>query len=204
MRIIITGTRKPYLGPLDGAEIWTCNFAYKTQPNASRLYMMDPIGPMVEYARRHDDDLVGGLNRYGVPVYTQERYEDLKNNVVYPLEWVREQTTEGYFTSTIAYMIAHAIAEGATEIVLYEILVNSKSDDYMQQKSCFDFWVGFAMGRGIEVFTTENSLIAKPFPWQSGLYGYKWDVDNSVLNQAAHQLVNNAIIQASGIVKDAA
>lgn len=60
---------------------------------------------------------------------------------------------EIYLTSTIAYMMALAILEGATEILIYGVDMAVAENEYFHQRPCLEAWIGFARGRGIEVKT---------------------------------------------------
>jgi len=68
-----------------------------------------------------------------------------------------------YFTSSVAYMIALAILRGATKIKTVGIDLDY-GGEYESQKPCVLFWLGIALGRGIEV---ESNLI-----YAHDLYGY--------------------------------
>ena len=78
-----------------------------------------------------------------------------------------------YFTSTIAYMVAYAVYKEATEIEMYGCPLLAK-EEYNEQRPCIEFWIGYAMGKGIKVTVHKptNILTAKP---HMGLYGYEWD-----------------------------
>jgi hypothetical protein len=77
----------------------------------------------------------------------------------YPIEEIK--TTFGkYFTSTIAYMIALAIYEGANEIGVWgcDMLAD---EEYGQQKACCEYLLGIARGKGIELVIAEESPILR-------------------------------------------
>jgi hypothetical protein len=73
-----------------------------------------------------------------------------------------------YFTSTVAFMIALAIDEGAKEIGLWgiDLIVG---DEYSYQKPCAEFWLGVAHGKNITVTLPHTSALCK----QSHRYGYE-------------------------------
>lgn len=71
----------------------------------------------------------------------------LPNAIVYPFDAVAETTGE-YWTSSVAYMLALAIHEGAEEIGIYGVDAN---DDYGYQRPNLEYLIGFARGRGIKV-----------------------------------------------------
>lgn len=81
--------------------------------------------------------------------------------VPYPYEAVIELYGHLYLTSSPAYMVAYAILEGATEIGLYGVDLSVSDHEYFWQRPCMEAWVGFAKGRGINVFIPEVSHVGK-------------------------------------------
>lgn len=70
-----------------------------------------------------------------------------------------------YFTSTFAYMMGIAVLEKFERVEIYGF---EMSDDieYVKQKACAEFWIGYAMASGIEMYTPPGNQIM----W-SALYG---------------------------------
>ncbi len=58
-----------------------------------------------------------------------------------------EATFGRYFTSTPAWMLAHAILRGAKEIHIYGIHLSTESE-YIEQRPNFEFLMGCVLGRG--------------------------------------------------------
>lgn len=107
-------------------------------------------------------------------IYMQYHQNEIPNSVAYPLREVNQEVFSlfrrgdkkvRYYTSTFAYMMGIAIIENFDRIEIYGF---EFSDDieYVKQKACAEFWIGFALGRGIEVYTPPNNQIM----WSS-LYG---------------------------------
>jgi hypothetical protein len=71
----------------------------------------------------------------------------------YPLNDVLKLAPGAYFTSSIAYAICLAILEKVDRIRLYglELWAGSDVNEYTVQAPCVEFWLAFAMGRGIKV-----------------------------------------------------
>lgn len=191
--VIIVGRYKAYPHDLrEGEEIWCVNDTFGQQPNASRAYFLDPL--CVFRAGFAEE-----CATFGRPVYTQRVYDEIPNSVEYPIRDVmralygdlsdEELENRAYFTSTVAYMVAHALYEGADEITMHRILAMPPSIEYIQQKPCLDFWIGRAVGAGVKVNLSEDSNIARPMPWQSGLYGY---IRGDAATEAASQAVTAA------------
>ena len=77
-----------------------------------------------------------------------------------------------YFTSSIAYILAYAILEKVDRIRLYgfEIWSGSDANEYQVQRECVNFWLAYAMGRGIRVETPWYLLLTASNA--QNLYGY--------------------------------
>lgn len=194
-RVVIVGMYAPYLGPFDeGVEVWGCNFTYRQQPNMSRLYAFDPIDRVF---LAEDPDFLQTMAGLDIPIMLKDRHPDIPKSEAYPrLEILRKffgdapddvLLKNSYFTNTIAYMIAHAIYEGVDELTMHRVMVLPPSVEYISQKPCLDFWCGVALGRGIRLRISEDSNLCKPFPWESGRYGYE-----RVKSRSAIEVVSSA------------
>lgn len=118
-----------------------------------------------------------------IPTYMIAHDPSLQNSVTFPVEWVKEQlglagdkdipnSGLDYFTSSIAFMYALAIAEGFSEIGIYGIdLIIGR--EYFFEKSCVEFYMGMAHAKGISIHRPENSALL----WQSHRYGYEMAPD---------------------------
>lgn len=62
-----------------------------------------------------------------------------------------------YFTSTPAWMLAHAILQGAREVHIYGIHLATESE-YLEQRANFEFLIGCVLGRGKRTITVTNGL----------------------------------------------
>ena len=176
-RVILVGMRAPYTGDPQGADLWGCNQAYLLQPNLARLYAMDPL-TMPDGSERFPR-FAEGVNMLGIPVVLQREHPDIEKSEAYPLEeivrrWFRGDVGLAYLQGgTVAYMIADALLKGYRHIVLYRILASAGAEDYLVFKACLDFWCGIALGMGVAVQTSTDSLLMQPYPWQNRLYGYE-------------------------------
>ena len=108
------------------------------------------------------------------PIYLQYWNPEIPSSVGYPIQEVsinafsgfrRGESKVKYFTSTLAYMMGIALLEGFERIEIYGFEL-SDDIEYVKQKACAEFWIGLAMGRGVEVYTPTNSQIL-----YSALYG---------------------------------
>jgi hypothetical protein len=99
-------------------------------------------------------------------VYMDEANPDVPGSVRYPFEAVA-QTCGAYWESSIAYLVALAIHEGASEIAVYGVDMDA-GEEYGYQKPNMEYLLGLAKGRGIKVFLPESSPLLK----HSGQFGH--------------------------------
>lgn len=164
-------------------EIWGVNQLYRFIPRADRWFQI--------HTDWHDSkkwaagtDLRQWLTDSPIPTYMTAVDSTIPNSVAYPIDWVKQQlglqvflggqvvADHDYFTSTIAFMLALAIAEGFEEIGIYGIdLIIGR--EYFFEKACAEFYLGIAHARGIAVHKPENSALL----WQSHRYGYDKEPD---------------------------
>jgi hypothetical protein len=169
------------LAPFDDpeVEIWGLNeaHAFPWMQRATRWFQIHNSSSWKRYiakrdVRGHFDWLK--KNPWNIPIYMQYPNEIIPGSVGYPLHQVvdmafplfrRGDTKVKYFTSSFAYMMGIAMLEGFQRIEIYGF---DMADDieYVKQKACAEWWIGFAMGRGVEVYTPENCQIL-----YSTLYG---------------------------------
>jgi hypothetical protein len=171
------------LAPFDDpeVEIWGLNeaHAFKWMKRADRWFQIHcskswkrPVAK--RDIRGHYEWLK--KNPWNIPIYMQYWNDEIPNVRAYPLHEVtdlffknfkRGEKTIRYFTSTFAYMMGVALLEGRRGIIneqpfeRIEIYGFEMSDkvEYVRQKACAEFWIGLAMGLGIEVYTPENCQI---------------------------------------------
>lgn len=73
-----------------------------------------------------------------------------------------------YFTSSVSWMIAEAIDEGATDIGLWGITMSSQNE-YSHQKPSASYLLGWARAKGIRIHLSKAcELMSAPF-----IYGYE-------------------------------
>ena len=104
-----------------------------------------------------------------VPIYMREKHKDIPMSIAYPFEEVFEMTKNikhkndqlKYFTSSFGWALALAILQERKVINVYG--VDMQDTEYVNQKDCFAFWLGFAGGRGIELnINCADSIFNKP------------------------------------------
>lgn len=172
-RVIIVSCRAPWFGEKrEGDEVWCVNTAFMSptnQQDVDRVYFADTPD---DFIRHRGQNFIEQLNATGAEVWCQNHYDSLPTSRRIPVEEMIEKWGAKYFTSTIAYMIAHALYEGCDELVLHRINSAVASQEYYHQKPCHDFWCGVAIGMGVRVFTSPDAFLMKPHPWCAPLYGF--------------------------------
>jgi hypothetical protein len=93
-------------------------------------------------------------------LYTQEQYSEIKTSIAYQLKEVAETIGGAYWTSSVGYMMALAIHEGATEISLFGVDMASEYE-YGYQRPNMEYLIGFAKAKGIKVHILESSSLCK-------------------------------------------
>ncbi len=105
------------------------------------------------------------LETCGVPLYMQGN--PVSGALPYPADGVIALMGE-YLESSVAYMVALAIYEGAEEISIHGVDMKSY-EEHGYQKPNMEYLIGFARGRGIKVHVRDDSPLLK----HSGFAGYK-------------------------------
>lgn len=105
------------------------------------------------------------------PVYAQPMYAnptgELPNALVYPKDAMVAEFGPYFFTSSFAWMIALAMAEGAKEIALFGVDMASRDEYILQRPGAYKFFEE-AKRRGIRIGAPYESDILQPPP----LYGF--------------------------------
>lgn len=159
-------------GISDDTELWTVNYAWHHQdqlPRIDRLFEIHDLEwlavPQGKRSKYHYDWL---HKEHDFVIYTLEDYKQIPSGEQYPFERLAElfknvqrgpdNNPNLYMSSTISYMVALAILEGFERIELYGIEM-SNGTEYGYQKAAMEFLLGYAAGRGAEVWVPETSAI---------------------------------------------
>lgn len=156
-------------------ETWGLNDFILRRP-VKLTFEMHNIEKYIEEKLFNIEKEIEEINRLGIPVITQKKHKFLPTAIPFPIN----EMPMKYFTSTMAYMTAYAIYRGATEIEMYGVALYLKRE-YTQQRSCLEFWIGYAKGKGIKVTVHGQSTLFSTKPYV-GLYGYDWDDVNGQRN----------------------
>lgn len=120
--------------------------------------------------------------KHDIPIYMQDRYDDVPSSVKYPKEEIIRMLLPNIwrdingkvaqvknFTSSTAYAIALATYFGYERIELAGIEMTSDTE-YVRQRPGVLFWIGIAVGRGIDV------VLHSPLLMNDKDYGYTGEV----------------------------
>lgn len=152
-------------------EYWGCNDLYKFR-KLDRLFIIHDL-QMTAY-NKNEPALIEHINKLDIPVYTLGDYNELKNNVRYPMQKVTEEFNIAYFQNTASYMLALAILQQPKQIELYgmDMSFGSMTEYMRNEKACLEFWLGVAKGRGItHLVTKESTLLVRKK--RNNFYGFK-------------------------------
>ena len=149
------------------------------------------------------------------PIYMHEHYEDVPSSVKYPLDEIIETllpniwrdindpnkeysekkvTKVSNFTSSFSYAMALAIYKGKKRIELHGIEMTSDTE-YVRQRPGGFFWIGLAVGRGIEVVLHSPLLMFdKPYGYTGEVMIQRQEFEMSC--RKLDQVVEQAKVQA--------
>lgn len=154
----------------DSWEIWGCSNAWQTIPRWDRWVEIHHL-----QTRRNDASYAGHyewMQQQKKPIYVQQAVPDIPASVTYPKDAVIAEVGN-LFTSSVDWMLALALHEGATEIGIYGVDMameapGVKSEYGHQRPACY-YYIGLATGRGVKVtIPPESELLRCP-----RLYGYE-------------------------------
>jgi hypothetical protein len=164
VKVAILGTAAHCVkAPFDDSswEIWGCNFG--TLARWDRWFDLHTAA-VVDTHPGHRQRLYEWAKTK--PVYMQEAHAG-ESVLRYPVEAVSQKYGTWFFTSTISYMLALAIEEGATDIALYGVDL-ADATEYAAQKPGCRFFIQTALLNGIRVTGPAEAEVFVP----GKLYGY--------------------------------
>src|SRR6266849_8393058 len=169
MRVALVGTcpSSRMLAPYANGdwEIWACSpgNAFGLLPRVTRWFEIHgDLGWHEREQWRRPGEYLEWLNGQTFTVYAQNQ-EFIKRAKNYPLDEMIAKHSLYFFTSTFAYMMALAIAEGATEIGLYGMDMTS-IEEYRDQRPAMQHFIVMCMAMGIKVGAPDESDIMLPLP----------------------------------------
>ena len=156
--------------PKDNGENWGVNQVYKFQDiKLDKLFFMDSLSDVLKDENKiyrdytfdkflKENPKVELISKTMDMVVDSTKAPNDENHIIgyineFPLAEAVDIIGGGYFTSTIAYMVAYAILQKVDRIRLYgfELWSGSDANEYDFQRPCIDFWLAVAIGKGIIV-----------------------------------------------------
>jgi hypothetical protein len=156
-------------------EIWTLTNAHKF-PWMKRWDSLFEMHTENVIAQQYPDQIPWLLEKHDKPIYMQFKHDAIQGSVEYPFRDICDTFFKDayhgavrvkYFTSTFAYMIALALYEGFERIECYGFEMQF-DDIYGYQRKNAEFWMGLAIGKGVDFYLPQNCPIL-----QAKLYGYE-------------------------------
>ncbi len=107
------------------------------------------------------------------PVYMQEQNDSVPGALIFPRDAILQKFSSPtrrawFFTSSVTWMMAHALMQGAKEIGLFGIDMAATEEHYSGQKAGCLHMIDVAEAMGCKVTVPFESCLAAPLP----LYGY--------------------------------
>lgn len=164
-------TQAPYDDP--SVEIWGLNELWKYLSRWDRWFELHPRDVFAKEGDRNQAAHEAWLMQQGDdrPIYMLQHFDDIPASIPYPLAAMTQQffpdSPGGYWTSSIAFMLALAIAEGFEWIGLYGIDL-AADVEYMNQRAAVEYLIGVARGLGRTVVVAPGSALLK----SPAIYGY--------------------------------
>lgn len=188
------------LGPYDDKtwQIWGCSPG--AMPYCRRvdrwfeLHRREPGQPWFhpEYVK-----WMAGLDG---PVMVAETWPEFtRNGVLYPKDAMLERFGPYFFTSSLAWMFALAIAEGATEVGMWGVDMAAKEEWQFQRSGC-QFFIWRAQELGIKVTLPPESDLWVPPP----LYGFSECEAHSIKLMKRRQELTDRLRDAEARAQQAA
>lgn len=166
-RVAIVGFAESSVGQApyqdDTWDIWGLNQLWQQIPRWSLWFDLHPRY-MIDRHPQH----VAWMQQQQQPILMQQHYADIPSSVPFPKQELVTHFGD-YFTSTIAWMLALAIAQGYQQIGVWGVDMLGDGE-YEYQRACCDYLIGYARGQGIAVHVADDSALCKG----PGLYGYEW------------------------------
>lgn len=151
-----------------------------------------PGSERLRYGQQHYEFLTAKDLTF--PIWMQRHYEDVPRSVEYPFEEVVRQTTykkiwrganylKKYFTCSFAYMMGLALSDipgfpgPYDRVELYGVQL-AQQIEYTMQRPSTEFWLGLAIGKGVEVYVPGNSYVLS-----GETYGYRFPHGDPTIGQ---------------------
>lgn len=144
-------------------EIWGLNQLWNMIPRWDVWFDLHPWHDTLP-----DHPHVSWLRQQTKPIVMQRHIPDVPASIPYPKDEIVSHFGT-YFTSSIAWMLALAIAQGYPVIGVWGVDMLGDGE-YAFQRACCDYYIGYARALGRTVILPHGSALAR----SQGLYGYDY------------------------------
>lgn len=158
-------------------EVWVINNLGGVLAH-DRVFHMDDLAIQESRVEAQESSALAGMLQW-MPhhplVYSSRAYARYPGVREYPLEWVLNRVkVDHYFTGTVSYAVAFAIALGVESIHVYGADFHYENPVKREQgRACVEFWLGVAEAKGITVHVPANTtLFDSRWGGRDVLYGY--------------------------------
>jgi hypothetical protein len=169
-------------------EVWGVNGTYTFAKKLDKLFMTDGPDQVIE-----DVANAWQIRKYNCPLVLADRFPGITDDFeragvkveVFPIKKLIETFPTKFYSNSIAYMIAYAllhtttvkdpnekrphVIDGYSKIYFYGIDLMTNSC-YIQEKGGVEYWMGVALGMGVDIINTEGSATGKT--WNGRMYGW--------------------------------
>ena len=169
MKIAIVGTSdsaKEAPFKQEGWQIWTLGRNHIWLPRYDRFFELHSWSYLEQ--SNLQQIYYQYLSTCNDKLYVVEPHPTYPNAKIFPKDEIKKHFGS-YFTSSIAWMFAMALMEGATEIGLWGVDMRGDGE-YSHQRPCLEYWIGRAMEKGIKIHIHNNSVLLKGQPYCEGIY----------------------------------
>jgi len=116
------------------------------------------------------------------PLYMQRHYDDLSGSVEFPKARIEAELPMGrYHCGSFDWMVTFALLYKPAAIHLYGVALWPLGEP-LSARSCLEYWLGVAAGRGIEIYVDGGDLFSTlnivQTDWQ-----YAWDESRPIINK---------------------
>ena len=162
-------------------EVWGLPWDEGKYPHFNRLFEMHPLELLRKPEAHRPPGYEDRLRNLDSTLYMQEEYEDIPNASRYPIENVTNFIGDDYFNSSISYLLGLAILEclmkyyqtswsttgkiGIWGVDMADLEPQpgdlSYVSEFAYQRPNMEYLIGYARGRGIEVYIPPESPLTK-------------------------------------------
>jgi len=186
--LIILGCGPSHVECTYHCETWGVNGVFTLNPKRlDKLFMTDEESE-VDATAYDMLRLCEVGRRLGTTLVFPASYKKLSNTgmpiEIFPMAEVFRRFPTRFFSNTIAYELAYALCKtrviqspdlmprvvsGYSRIFFYGIDMMTHST-YVQEKGGVEFWMGVALGMGVQIINTPSSATGKT--WNNKMYGW--------------------------------